>query len=341
MLHQTTIAQDMKRKQSKSPVVTPNTSAPVTPPENNIPAVRAKSRQNKKANLVIQIEESEISIEESESVVNAVEEAETVEEVEPVEELQEPVAVENGPKATSLSDAWRDIDLHYLYLDLKNAYWSLDDALAKFGPWNPSIGDCWINKESSEIVLAFRSEDAANSAKEKNPDCDDFVWINSLVENSPLSGGMKIFLNPILKKENCCAPSKQSVLESCEKHVALNLVVNRIVEVVILPEREAIMITFQGFDLHSEVENAVQDPINNGEKIMIVGRCYRITVAPIERPTDNTTYELYFGNFPGFARVLPIRTFLYTHLNVHMKYITCPPGRRGGRSNYMFIGLPL
>jgi len=65
-----------------------------------------------------------------------------------------------------------------------------------------------------------------------------------------------------------------------------------------------------------------------------------ITVAPVERPTDNSIYELYFGNFPGFARVFPLRSYLYKDLKIHVKYITCPPGRKGGRSNFLFVGLP-
>jgi len=135
-------------------------------------------------------------------------------------------------------------------------------------------------------------------------------------------------------------PDKQVVIEACKNHVALNIIANRIEEVVTLREKEAIMITFKDFDLHEEVENAVQDPRNNGEKIMIGGRFYRISVAPIDKPVDPMVYELYFGNFPGFARVLPIRTFLYSKLKIHIKYITCPPGRAGGRSNFLFVGLP-
>jgi len=191
---------------------------------------------------------------------------------------------------------------------VKNQYWTLDDALAKFSPWNPSIGDCWLNKESAELVLAFQSEDAANNAKERNPDCKDFKWIGSLMDSSPLHSGMRIFLNPIVKKENYTPPGKQTIIDACAKHVALNIVAGAIEEVINLPERGAIMIVFRSFESHPEIENAVQDPSNNGEKILIEGRCFRITVAPIEKPTDNKVYELFLGNFPGFARVLPVRT---------------------------------
>jgi len=320
--------ENMKRKQSKSPVpVTPVTSAPDSPTDiSPIIVAQVKSHPAKKVNRAIQTEkdnESELSVEE---------ESEGEDNRQRIPESQQ--------RKPTLAESWRELDLHYLYLDIKNIYWTLDDALARFSAWNPSIGDCWLNKESSELVLAFRSEDAAKSAKEQNPNGDDFVWISSLMDKGPILNGMKIFLNPVLKKENRNPPGKQDVIDACVKHVALNIIANRIEEVVNLSERDVIMITFQSFDLHTEVENAVQDPRNNGEKIMIEGRFYRITVPPVERPTDNSTYELYFGNFPGFARVLPVRSYLYTTLKIHIKYITCPPGRRGGRSNFLFVGLP-
>jgi len=176
--------------------------------------------------------------------------------------------------------------------------------------------------------------------KNKIPIVSFFKWISALMNMEAQASGMKIFLNPVFKKENCPPPGRKAVVDAFAKHVALSLVADTIEDVVIMREYESVMVTFRNFDLHAAVGNAVQDPMNNGEKIIVAGRCYRVTVAPIERPTDTNTYELFFGNYPVFARVLPTRNFLYKDLKIHVKYFSCPPGRKGGRANFLFVGLP-